>query len=810
MLRWFLLCLLFGMSNAQVVPQLQNPSFEITGPAAGKISGWQISTESTANSVLVKEDEGQGKEGTRALLIEAKEPAGVNVSQELFLPVGTTWKVSVWVKGEAGSRDREPSQTGALEIETPAGNQGSASTPPGTFSWKQEEVDFRVPSPGRVRVALLSDYPGKLWFDDVRLEPLAVRQDMDVSIRNSKISQRPIDLKQGGQFIEPLCHMIPSMLAQQVEGDSFEDETPCEPSYKRAVDWPQRTWYPEGAVHDATYSVDTTDPYNGKKSEKIELPVARARAGISQDGFYLKRGFGYRLHLHMKGVGQPRVWASLVGSGSMIAGPLLIGRAEDDWRSVEVVLHAKRSIANATLTIEFEGPGTLELDRIYFIGEDAVLGLWKPDVVQALKAMDPGIIRFGGSMIEAYEWQKSIGPWDERIPFVTGPWGGLEPNFVGIEEFVQLARYVGAEPLICVRWGGKKPQDAADEVEYMNGSVETHWGRIRARNGHPEPYQVKYWQIGNEVRGSEYDLSLRSFAEAMRKVDPGIKVLSAFPSADTLSEAGGALDYLCPHHYEVADLVTEKASFEFLRDQVTKHASGKDVRAAITEWNTTAGEMGLTRGMLLTLGNALSASRYQNLMHRYADLVEIAVRSNLSDSFGSGVIQPGPGWLYLTPTYYSQKLYQNAAGTYPLAIDRPSNIPWQMEEPDLSATLSPDAKVLRIFAVNSTSEAEKVQFHLDGFSTSVAGAEITVLKDRESVLDSEAMNSENDPERITTTSQVAHLKGSELSFSFAPFSVTMLELRLATAAKFSPLGAGVCRSALSHFGSAKVGMDCIP
>jgi hypothetical protein len=58
--------------------------------------------------------------------------------------------------------------------------------------------------------------------------------------------------------------------------------------------------------------------------------------------------------------------------------------------------------------------------------------------------------------------------------------------------------------------------------------------------------------------------------------------------------------------------------------------------------------MGLTRGMLLTLGNALSVARYQNLMHRYADLVEIAVRSNLSDSFGSGMLQPGPGWLYLS------------------------------------------------------------------------------------------------------------------------------------------------------------------
>jgi alpha-L-arabinofuranosidase len=343
---------------------------------------------------------------------------------------------------------------------------------------------------------------------------------------------------------------------------------------------------------------------------------------------------------------------------------------------------------------------------------------------------------------------------------------------------VQLTRNVRAEPLICVRWSGKTAQDAANEVEYMNGGINTQWGKLRARNGHPQPYGVKYWQIGNEVGGSQYDDSVRAFAEAMRKVDPGIRILSSFPSVETLSQGGGYLDYLCPHHYDIADLPGERASFDSLKKEIAGYQGQKDVRVAVTEWNTTAGQMGLTRGMLLTLGNALSVARYQNLMHRYADLVEIAVRSNLSDSFGSGMLQPGPGWLYLSPAYYSQKLYQNAAGTYPIEIDRSAKVPWQLEEPDLSATLSADGKVLRIFAVNSTAEPEKIHFHLERFSSPVAGGEITVLKDREKALDSEAMNSQNDPERIVTASHASDLKGSEFPFSFEPFTVTMLELKL--------------------------------
>ncbi len=665
-------------------PALQNAGFEMQAASAGEIPGWRVWVQKgSEDAVQIHTDESKVKEGNRSLLIESRQATRVGVSQELFLPVGSTWKVTAWVRAEglqpqASANDGEVPQAGAFEIETPAGKQGRASLPAGSFEWQKEEVNFRVPSPGRVYIALRDRAAGKLWLDDVRLEPLTVTQDSDVHITTAKLSTRAIDLKQGGQFIEPLCHLMPSMMAQQVEDTSFEEEVPCQPTYKKGMDWPHRPWYPDGAVHDATYSFDTENPYNGKRSQRIDLPMARAKTGISQDGFYLTQGVGYKLHLHMRGAANVKVWASLRGDGGLIAGPVLLGAAGNNWQAADAVLRANRTTRNATLTIEFEGPGSLWLDRVSLVGENAILGLWRPDVVRALKAENPGVVRFGGSMIEVYEWDKSIGPWDQRVPYTTGPWGGQDPNFVGIEEFVQITRYVGAEPLICMRWSGKAPEDAAAEVQYMNGSTDTKWGKLRAQNGHPEPYKVKYWQIGNEVGGSQYDDSVRAFAEAMRKADPSIKILSSFPSTQTLSEGGGYLDYLCPHHYEDGDLQGKKADFDFLQDQIAKHGSGKDVRVAVTEWNTTAGEMGLTRGMLLTLGDALSNSRYQNLMHRYAGLVEIAIRSNLSDSFGSGMIQPTPGALYLSPAYYAQTLYQRAAGTYPLKVTRSSNLSWNL------------------------------------------------------------------------------------------------------------------------------------
>jgi alpha-N-arabinofuranosidase len=768
------ICLLLVAAS---VSALQNSGFEAAQRVQGEVPGWKVSASRTAG-VSIRTDRSDFKEGNQSILLEADQPANVALTQEIFLPVGSLWRAKVWIMRSLAAPANQGRPGGRIEIETPAGNQGESPSASGTTPWQQEEVTFRVPSPGRVSIVLVGPWQGtgKVWFDGVNLEEVPTATAEEAQIRLQKLSRRPVDLKQGGQFIEVLCHLIPSMTAQQVDSTSFEEEPPWKVTYKRETDKPYRPWYPDGAVHLATYSFDTENPFNGKRSQKIELPVG-ARAGISQDGFYLREGLAYRLHLHMRSQGDVEVWASLRGRGGVVAGPVPLGHAGAQWQPADATLAATRTLENATLNIEFAGPGTLWLDRVYLIGEDAVLGIWRPDVVAALKAMQPGVIRFGGSTMEVFEWDQCIGPWDERAPYTT-PWGGLEENFVGVEEFIQLCRYVGAEPLVCVHWTGKTPRDAAAEVEYFNGGKETRWGKMRARNGHPEPYHVKYWQIGNEVGGPKYDASVKAFAEAMRQVDPTIKVLSSYPSSETLREAGGYLDYLCPHHYESGDLLGKARDFDTLEEQIRKYGGGKDVRIAVTEWNTTGGEFGLRRGMLETLGNALSCSRYQNLLHRYADAAEIAVRSNLSDSFGSGVIQPGPGWLYLTPTYYSQQLYQRSAGTYPLRVERSSPLPWYLQEPDLSATISEDGKTLRIYGVNSTGQPLPLHFRLDGFPSALGGGRAYVVADRERALDSEVMNTRDDPERIKTVSSTVAGRGGEFDYTFDPYSVTLLELEL--------------------------------
>jgi|SRR5579875_3792975 len=615
-------------------------------------------------------------------------------------------------------------------------------------------------------------------FDHVPLGSRPVPTNEHARIFSRHTSKRPLSIMQQGQFIEILCDLIPSIIAQQVTNTSFEEAPPCKVAYKKEVDQLYRPWYPDGAVEVTTYSLDTNNPFNGARSQKIELPVAHARAGISQDGFYLRQGVSYRLRLHLRSEGHVCVWASLHGSGHMVAGPIFLGRATETWRVAEGELQATQTINNATLTIDFEGPGTLWLDRVYLIGSDAVLGIWRPDVVAALKRMHPGIVRFGGSTIEDYEWEHGIGPWDQRQPFTT-VWGGLEENFVGIDEFVQLCNHIGAEPLICVRWAGKKPEDAAAEVEYCNGSVESPWGKLRAQNGHPEPYHVKYWQIGNEVDSPAYNDTVAAFAHAMKQADPSIKLISSFPTGNLLEKAGIIFDYLAPHHYEISDLAAEDRDFRRLEHWIIQHQHNKRIGIAVTEWNTTAGDFGLKRGMLQTLGNALSVARYLNLLQRHADFVEIANRSNFADSFGSGFVITGPGWIYESPAYYTQQLYARAGGSYPLRIERSSRYTWQFQEPDLAASFSPRERTLRIYGVNSTNAGLTIHFELDGFPSPVNGGTIYTIGDRQHAGTSEVMNSRDNPKRISLSSRPADLKGTRFDFVFSPLSITLLELKVA-------------------------------
>jgi alpha-N-arabinofuranosidase len=420
---------------------------------------------------------------------------------------------------------------------------------------------------------------------------------------------------QNGQFVEYLCDLIPSMWAERLydgsfSTSSFNPENPYLVAYIRQTDFREKRWHPSGATDRAEYSLDQRDWVSADVALKIATTGATpCTVGISQDGVFVDRDQPCLLTCYLKAKDlndkvrirmhhESEVYATCEFSPTQI------------WKKYKARIIPSARQLNATLTLSFRGPGTLWIDNVSLMPEKNI-GRWRPDVVEAVRALKPGVIRFGGSALDVplfgdFSWRESIGDPDRRKPFRA--WGGLQPPGAGLEEIVQFCQSVGAEPLMCVRFSRQEPKDAADQVQYFNGSADTPMGKLRARNGHPVPYRIKFWQVGNERAGATYETNLADFCQAMKEADPTIKLLSSYPTEGVIQKAGKWLDYVCPHQYDCANLQKAQKELDNIRATIKKWAPDRKIKIAITEWNTTAGNWGPLRAMLWSLANALACA----------------------------------------------------------------------------------------------------------------------------------------------------------------------------------------------------------
>ncbi len=157
----------------------------------------------------------------------------------------------------------------------------------------------------------------------------------------------------------------------------------------------------------------------------------------------------------------------------------------------------------------------------------------------------------GGNFVSAYEWHYAIGDPDKRPPVFDPVWRALQPNDIGPDEFMTMCKLLDVEPYITVNAGTGDDWSARELVEYCNGDAATPMGKLRAANGHPEPYHVKFWGIGNEMWGISYQYGAmkldqfeykhNQFARAMKQVDPTIKLVASGAMPDTMTGSREAL-----------------------------------------------------------------------------------------------------------------------------------------------------------------------------------------------------------------------------------------------------------------------------
>jgi len=515
-----------------------------------------------------------------------------------------------------------------------------------------------------------------------------------------------------GNFMELLDDLVPSMWAEMLNDRSFAGIVP-------RANWA----YCDGALNicdrpwdkNDTWTYDTTRPFNGARSVRLNS-ARRHPAFLAQSGLAVKKGAAYGFTGYFRADKTPlavtvRLKAQLPSGSWMTLASAKLPRLSEDWRKYSVQLASDGQSDRVVFEVGVEGQGSVWADKLSLLPADNRKG-WRPDAIEAIKEARPGVVRWGGSTCDPgeYRWKNGIGDRDARVPFPNRVWGRIDSNDVGIDEFCQFCELVEAQPLICLSFSDG-PQSAGDLVEYCNGDTSSVWGAKRAANGHPEPYRVKYWQVGNEINGDDenYLRQFPAFVQKMKQADPGILLLASFPTQKLLDQEGKDIAYIGPHHY-TPDFAACENDFNHVADMLGKTPGCGHIKMAVTEWNISAGNWGLMREKFLTLETALMNARYLNLLMRHSDKVEVACRSNMANSVGSGIIETRPSGLLKRPSFYAMWLYSHKA----------KPVPWQVvsatEGLDVFVGGSEDKKTAVIFAVNSRSEPVACAVGFEGWN----------------------------------------------------------------------------------------------
>ncbi|HWG18931.1 MAG TPA: hypothetical protein VG225_00275 [Terracidiphilus sp.] len=381
------------------------------------------------------------------------------------------------------------------------------------------------------------------------IQSAAQTHPVNVAIDASRTGA-PISKYLYGQFLEHGGSIVnEGVWAEMLDDRKFyypvtskPPEQPAGPAWRRRA--PLRHWAPVGG--DAVVSMDAKDPYAGDHTPLIKLSGSEAR-GVRQTGLAVRKGKAYTGRIVLAGSPGAVVKVSLAwGNEPRDHQMLAIRTLTAAYRKYPLHFRAQSDSDDAQLEVTGTGTGSFHIGAVSLMPADNIEG-FRAEVIAALKQLHSGVYRFpGGNFVSAYEWRNAVGDIDKRPPIYDPVWHAVQPNDVGTDEFLTLCRLLGVDPYITVNAGFGDAWSAKELVEYTNGAVTTPMGKWRAANGHPQPYHVKFWGIGNEPWGDyqmgamsieQFELKHNLFARAMRKADPSITLIAAGAMPDVMTGA---------------------------------------------------------------------------------------------------------------------------------------------------------------------------------------------------------------------------------------------------------------------------------
>lgn len=446
----------------------------------------------------------------------------------------------------------------------------------------------------------------------------------------------------------------------------------------------------------------------------------------------------------------------------------------------------------------------------------------RKDVLAVLRDLNYRAIRYpGGNFLSGYRWLDGVGPRDQRPRRRDLAWQSIETNQFGTNEFIQFCQAIEAEPMLAVNMGTGTIQDAANLVEYCNAPVGTQYADLRASHGYQEPYNVKYWCVGNEMDGPwqighldavEYGKKAREAAKMMRWHDPSVELISCgssnsemptYPEWDrtVLELCWEQINYHSMHYYagnwdgDTASYLALSAELEDFVDTLTgvlryvkaRNRSKRDVYLSWDEWNVwykdRSGDGQWTEAPHISeevynLEDALVVAQWLNVFLRKSDVVKIACLAQIVN-----VISPlttTRDSILKHPTYYPLLLFsQLAAG---VALDVNVKSPMYTTQKfgdmpllDVSSSFDEANNVQAVFIVNrSQTDSLPVELHWeDRTPKRIASAH------QLAGTDPKAANSFEKPNQVVATPiEAPALDGQTARFELPPLSFTALEAAL--------------------------------
>ena len=515
-----------------------------------------------------------------------------------------------------------------------------------------------------------------------------------------------------------------------------------------ATDGVIERWQAVGRREGVTFARDNHDFYCPSQAQVVEATQGSVEHGIQQGNIAIEAGREYTGYVIAKQSSLDGPVAVSLRSGDKLYASARIGPITRQWKKHTFTLKASADAINGAFAITTTSPGKLWLGAVSLMPADNVSG-WRRDVIEACKLCRPPICRYpGGNFVSGYHWQDGIGPRDRRPPRFDRAWHAWEWNDVGIDEFMVLTELIGWAPYICVNCGEGQSDEAAAWVEYCNGGPETRWGKVRAANGHREPYGIKVWGIGNEIYGpwqlghldaTKYALKAVEFARAMKAADPTIKLVGVGVEVDQFDDwnrkvveiAGHVFDWHSVHHYYRYDVRGDRrASYggivrvpidieRMLRktaDIVRRANGGVPIPLAFDEWNVAPFRLGgKGEPWRYNIAEGLYAAGVFHVLHRLAREVTMANLTQLVNVLGE--LQVRQTAVLETPTFLAIRLYANTSGHRRIPVEL-TDVPKYGHTPlvDVIAALGEDGQTLHVHAINRHPTASiTVDWRLTGF-----------------------------------------------------------------------------------------------